>query len=388
MGKSKTKSDIDYIDVHGFLENILDNDIHAKRIESLANATLGVMSSASFAIRLIGHGLAEQRDLDPKHCVKQVDRLLSNPGIDLEKLFCIWVPYVLRAHHKDVKVILDWTDFSKDNQMTLMLSMATSSGRSTPLMWHTVSKNMLNGKQKQIEQDMLVGLKSVLPEGYEVTVLADRGFSDNNLYELLSDLGFKFCIRFKSNTYVTTKDGERIQVKDIISKGGRAKTFREAKLSLQEFPVETLVVTWEKGMKEPWCLVSNDPHIKPRDLINFYGKRWSTEALFRDKKDIRYGFGMSSIRVKDSKRRDRLFMLGAFAMLLLTMLGAAGEAAGLDRHLKVNTVKTRTISLIRQGVMWYRLIPNMKDERLKLLMKEFKKLLSKSNFFKDIISYI
>lgn len=387
MRKTTTKQAVNYIDVHGFLEDIFENNVHSKRIESLSNATLGVMSSASFAIRLIGHGLAEQMDLDPKHCIKQVDRLLSNPGINLQHLFCIWVPHILSTHHKDVKVILDWTDFSKDNQMTLMLSMATSQGRSIPLMWQTVSKDELLGKQNKIEQDMLVGLKSVLPEGYEITVLADRGFSDNSLYELLSDLGFKFGIRFKSNTCITTKTGDRFQVKEIITKGGRAKTFREAKLSLEEFPVETIVITWEKGMKEPWCLVSNIPDVKSRDLINFYAKRWSTESLFRDKKDIRYGFGMSSIRVKDPIRRDRLFMLGAFAMMLLTILGAAGEAAGLDRHLKVNTVKTRTISLIRQGVMWYKLIPNMRIERLKLLMKEFKKLLCKSNIFKEIISY-
>lgn len=387
MRKNTIKQTVDYIDVHGFLENILENDIHAKRIESLSNATLGVMNSASFAIRLIGHGLAEQMDLDPKHCIKQVDRLLSNPGINLQHLFCLWVPHILSIHHKEVKVILDWTDFSKDNQMTLMLSMATSQGRSIPLMWQTISKDKLLGNQNQIEQEMLIGLKSVLPQGYEVTVLADRGFSDNSLYELLSDLGFKFGIRFKSNTYVTTKEGERFQVKDRMTKGGRAKTFRAAKLSLKEFPVETVVITWEKGMKEPWCLVSNDPQVKSRDLINFYAKRWTTESLFRDKKDIRYGFGMSSIRVKDPKRRDRLFMLGAFAMMLLTILGVAGEAAGLDRHLKVNTVKTRTISLIRQGVMWYRLIPNMRVERLKLLMKEFNKLLLNANLFTEIISY-
>jgi len=387
MSKSSTRKSINYIDVHSFLEDIFENDIHAKRIESLSNATVGLMNSASFAIRLIGHGLAEQMDLDPKHCIKQVDRLLSNPGINLQQLFSVWVPHVLHTHNKEVKVILDWTDFSKDNQMTLMLSMATSQGRSIPLMWQTISKDKITNQQNQIERDMLVGLKSILPDGYSVTVLADRGFSDNCLYELLSDLGFKFAIRFKSNTYITTKEGERFQAREVVTKGGRAKLFRGAKLSLEEFPVETVVITWEKGMKEGWCLVSNDPQVKARDVINFYAKRWSTEALFRDKKDIRYGFGMSSIRVKEPIRRDRLFMLGAFAMMLLTILGAAGEAAGLDRHLKVNTVKTRTISLIRQGVMWYRLIPNMRIERLKLLMKKFNHLLTKENVFKEIISY-
>ena len=63
-------------------------------------------------------------------------------------------------------------------------------------------------------------------------------------------------------------------------------------------------------MKEPWCLVSNIKDAKPRDLINDYAKRWGTESLFRDNKDIRFGFGMSAIKIKDVVRRDKLFLLG------------------------------------------------------------------------------
>ncbi|MBX3193309.1 MAG: hypothetical protein KF819_40375, partial [Labilithrix sp.] len=38
-----------------------------------------------------------------------------------------------------------------------------------------------------------------------------------------------------------------------------------------------------------------------------------------------------------------------------------GEACGLDRTLKANTVKRRTMSLFNQGSYWYRRIPNMGD---------------------------
>jgi hypothetical protein len=43
--------------------------------------------------------------------------------------------------------------------------------------------------------------------------------------------------------------------------------------------------------------------------------------------------GMASIRVSTPQRRDRLWLLNAFAVVLLTLLGAAGEALGYDRHL-------------------------------------------------------
>ena len=66
--------------VHRFLDGLFDGDLHAKRVLSLANATLGVISTASLAVNTIGQGLALARGRMTKHAVKQVDRLLSNPG--------------------------------------------------------------------------------------------------------------------------------------------------------------------------------------------------------------------------------------------------------------------------------------------------------------------
>jgi hypothetical protein len=40
---------------------------------------------------------------------------------------------------------------------------------------------------------------------------------------------------------------------------------------------------------------------------------------------------MSALRIDDPQRRDRLLLLNAFAILLLTLLGAAGESLGMDR---------------------------------------------------------
>src|SRR5215218_7374262 len=65
-------------DVRAFLDSILDEDIHTKRVDSLANATLGVMTGASLGVAIIGKSLAQARGLLPKHAIKQVDRLLSN----------------------------------------------------------------------------------------------------------------------------------------------------------------------------------------------------------------------------------------------------------------------------------------------------------------------
>src|SRR6202049_2348110 len=71
---------------HQFLRRLFGADVHAKRVYSLANATLGVVSSASLAVNTIGQGLALARGKLTKHAIKQVDRLLSNAGIDVDEL--------------------------------------------------------------------------------------------------------------------------------------------------------------------------------------------------------------------------------------------------------------------------------------------------------------
>lgn len=86
--------------------------------------------------------------------------------------------------------------------------------------------------------------------------------------------------------------------------------------------------------------------------------------------------GLSSTRVGEPTRRDRLLLVSAFATALLTLLGAVGESLGMDRLLKSNTSKTRTHSLFRQGCILYELIPNMPEHRLAPLMEKFAEAVS------------
>ena len=94
-----------------FIDNLYDGDLHAKRVLSLANATLGVLVSASLAVHAIGQGLAQALGKLSKHGVKQVDRLLSNQGIDVWEFFGYWIPYLVGAR-TEVVVAMDWTSFA------------------------------------------------------------------------------------------------------------------------------------------------------------------------------------------------------------------------------------------------------------------------------------
>jgi len=156
----------------------------------------------------------------------------------------------------------------------------------------------------------------------------------------------------------------------------------------QGYRVATVVCVQDRDMAEPWCLAGSDPQAPARQLIGLYAKGWSIEPALRDTKDLRFGMGMSHVRLNNPQRRDRLWLINALAVVWLTLLGAAGDSLGFDRHLKANTVKRRTHSLFTQGCLHYDLLPNMPDKRLRPLLQRFGELLCQHRTFTDIFCFI
>jgi Transposase DDE domain len=378
---------LQFQDVRAFLDSVLDEDIHTKRVDSLANAALGVMTGASLGVAVIGKSLAQARGLLPKHAVKQVDRLLSNPKVEAWDIFATWVPEMVGSR-TDIVVAMDWTDYHGDGQATLALKLVTRHGRATPLVWLSVLKDELADTRNDFEDACLRRLAEVLPDGVKVTILADRGFADARLFGFLDELSFGYVIRLKGNTKVSAADGPTRPAAGWVGQGGRARKLREARVSEAQCPVGAVVCVHAKDMKEPWCLVASDGRATAPQIIKLYAKRWTAEPSFRDTKDLRFGLGLSTVRIADPQRRDRLLLLNAFAIVLLTLLGATGESLGMDRHLKVNTVKTRSHSLFRQGCMLYDLIPNMPEHRLTPLINRYAEILQQSRVITETFAIV
>jgi Transposase DDE domain len=373
------------LDIQKVVDNIFGNSQHAKRKESLANAALGVIKSASLIVHRIGLGLAAAKKLLGKHAVKQVDRLLSNTKLIVWCCFEKTVPYILGSR-TDIVVAMDWTDFDADKQATLSINLVTTHGRATPLIWKTFNKKGLKNKRNDYEDELLVRFKEVLPEGVKVTVLADRGFGDTKLYDFLKqDLGFDFVIRFRGNILVTDDKGETRKAQDWVGVGGRAKTLRNAKVTALSCIVPTVVCVKAAGMKQAWCIAASNPSALASTLIKWYAKRWGIEPQFRDTKDLHFGMGLSETSIGDPERRDRLLLISSIAVFILTLLGAVGEKLGMDRYLKANTVKHRTMSLFRQGCHYYNQLLGMTKQELKNFLNCFVELLEEQKNIQDIL---
>ena len=374
------------IDIESTFNYIFGKELHAKRKLSLAYAALGVLQSESLILHEMGLGMAESRGVRKKHATKQIDRLLSNPGYDIWNISNVWVPHIIGCK-KDITVALDWTSFANDEQHTLCLNLITSKGSSTPLLWKTVEQNKLKNNRARYEDQLLSKLKEVTPKDVIITLLADRGFGDQKFFKFIEDeLKFNYIIRFKKGTLVTNNKGTTKKAGEWLDKNGRAKLIKDVTITKDKHPLKQVVLVKDKDMKEEWILASNIKNGSARIIIKAYAKRWKIEPYFRDVKCGRFGYALHQTHVGSCDRRDRLLLIVALCYSILTVLGYAGEKAGFDKWLKVNTVKTRKHSLFTQGQFYYDYFRHFKDNEKKTLLESLAETMSDDEFWIEIFS--
>lgn len=385
-GRSQQDRQFGREELEGLMDEVFGGEVHAQRLASLTDGVDGVLHAASLGVRAIGQGLAVAQGLAPRHAIKQVDRLLSNPKLSMAQVFGCWVPFVV-GERREIVVNFDWTEFEEADQCTVVLGIQTEHGRSTPLVWKTVTRSELKDQRNDHEDDLLVVLAAVVPKHIRVTVVADRGFSDSKLYRFLTEeLGFDYIIRFRGVVYVEDAAGERRKAKEWLGTAGRMRVFRPAWVTAQRHLVPVVVCVQDRAMKEPWCLVSSRQDLTGVGIKVVYGRRFTVEETFRDLKNPRFGLGLKQAVIARNDRRDALFLLAVLAHTLLTLLGKAGQELGMDRML--GATRPGHLSLFRQGLMLFELIPKMREDRLHALAEKFGELLQDHALFTGILGVI
>ena len=195
-------------------------------------------------------------------------------------------------------------------------------------------------------------------------------------------------IRFRGRIVVENAAGEARSADGWMPANGRATMLRKVRVTGKRAKIPAVVLVHAPKMKEAWCLATTLSGRKASDVVKLYGKRFTIEETFRDEKDLHFGMGLSATHIHDAGRRNRLLLLAAIAHALLTLLGAASEETGLDRYLKVNTVKRRTHSLYRQGLYWYDCVPTMREDWLRPLMIAFDRIVREHAVFSEIFGII
>lgn len=368
------------------VEAVIGESQHAATTGSVAAATVGIVGARDLRLHRIGASMAAQMGLVPKHATKQVDRFLSFSKIDLEAAQAALCGYLLAGKERIV-VAMDWTEFDDDDQSTLCIYLLSEHGRALPLLWKSVVKSNLKNNRTRHELELAKRLASLVPSDVEIILLADRGFGYQELFRLLHELGIDFVIRVRSNIQLTSSDGQQKTTGEWVTPSGRARRLDDVRITADGCELCTFVAVHDKKMKSPWLLVSSLGS-STRAIIKLYGKRFTIEETFRDQKDNRFGLGLSATHIGTPHRRDRLLLLCALAYMFIVTLGQAGEDAGLDRLLKVNTSKTRQLSLFNQGLRWLEMLDTMRDEWKQPLLEAFMRRIRAQDFGVLVIEHL
>lgn len=253
--------DLKYL--RSFCESLWGEDLHAKRVESMANGAAGVLHGASLGIHAIGAGYAALSANQTRHGIKLVDRLLSNEALDVWSLAGPWVRFVLSGR-PEVVVALDWTEFDADDHSTICAYLITRHGRATPLLWWTTQKSKLKDNRTEHEHALVSRLAELMPAGVRATLLADRGFGDQAFYTFLSKLGWDYVIRFRECIEVEDSNGVCKPAGEWVGEG-RAKMLKSVRVTGERTEVPAVVVVHAKGMKHTWCLATSKSALKAAD---------------------------------------------------------------------------------------------------------------------------
>src|SRR5574341_629681 len=145
-----------------------------------------------------------------------------------------------------------------------------------------------------------------------MVVQADRGIGCSpRLVRVVRKLGWRFLFRVQKTTRFRSRRGREQRLADLVKLGecwaGRGSVFKKA-----GWLPATVLVIWQAGYAEPWCLITNDPTL----THDQYAVRYWQEAGFRDLKSDGWQWQASHIYTPDHAQRLLLVMTLAYALTL------------------------------------------------------------------------
>jgi hypothetical protein len=318
-------------------------ELHGHQSKALADLSFAMVNAYHCHSGRIA--VAAPGDARPVSVKRRLERTLANDRIDPDSAW----PQLARSALAGwaggpIALILDETP--NHNDLRCMKITLAYRQRALPLCCACYAL----GEQPEPMPELILGLfrqaAACLPEGAEVTLLADRGLAWPRIVDACRKLGWHFVIRLQGQTRVRTPDGRESSAAELAPKPrahwwGEAEVFKKAGWRHAQ-----VAACWERDQKGPWLLVSDRPD-GPRQFRR-YAKRVWTEELFRDEKS--QGFQWNKSHVTDPEHAGRLMLLMALATYLALAVGSRMIKAGMRCYLE--STRQRMLSLFTIGLRW------------------------------------
>ena len=344
--------------------------VHGRRFEAVVAVVAAIVAAERLSVTSVGR--AVEADTFAKHSIKRVDRLLSNPHLARERwLYFQALAKQLVGDWQRPIVLLDWTKVTSG--FHALVAAVPADGRALTIYEEVHPEKLL--ANPRVEARFLRRLADVLPAGCRPIVVTDAGFR-GPFFHSVQTLGWDFVGRLRSNTKMQAVGQARWTDVPELYASARKRARRLGCFSLfrtrRRLTANLVLVgprrhpkphPWRgrstgrgglcaktvAGAKDPWLLVTSLAASAKR-IVKIYAKRMQIEETFRDTKNSRFGWSLRHARSRSAIRLTLLLLLAAVAMLVVTLIGIAAEAASIHRRFQANTAATRVLSLFVLGL--------------------------------------
>jgi hypothetical protein len=239
---------------------------------------------------------------------------------------------------------LDATNLS--NRLVVLTISVLYQSFAIPVAWRVVKANR-KGAWKPHWQDLLTQLAIVMPNDYEVFVLADRGLYASWLFQQITGFGWHPFLRINPNGWFRVEGQEAfVPLGQLAARRGEScrhqgTAFKERKTQLKEC---LLLSAWQEGQEQPWLILTD---VKAVDDIGTYAMRnWIEQGFKHTKRD---GWQWHKSRITDPVRAERIWLAMAVATLWLAKVGGKAEAVA-TQHRPTCSKGVRKVSVFRLGL--------------------------------------
>jgi len=276
---------------------------------------------------------------------RRLSRLLDNPAIRVrewyEPIAREWLENQFR-HLGEIHLIVDGTKIGFGHQL-LIVCLAYRK-RAIPIAWTWV-KHVKGHSTAAKQLALLAYVRQLIPRGAAVFLVGDCEFGPVAVLRQLDRWYWFYVLRQKSDTGVWFNEDSGWQTFSSYVQGpGQSIWLGRGCLTAKEIYAVNLLVHWEAGEKEPWCLATNLPD---RGMaLRFYRLRMWIDETFGDLK--KHGFDLERTMLRHFQRLSRLTLAVALLYVWMVSIGTRTVRDGL-RDL-VDRTDRRDLSIFQIGL--------------------------------------
>jgi hypothetical protein len=276
---------------------------------------------------------------------RRLSRLLDNAAIRVREWYEPIARQWLEAQWhclQEIRLIVDGTKVGFGHQL-LMVSLAYRN-RAIPIAWTWVKH--VRGHSTAFKQLALLNyIRTLLPVGAAIFLVGDCEFGSVEVLKWLDQWHWFYVLRQKSDTCVWLDQyNEWKPFGNFIHKSGQSIWLGKGYLTAKEIYPTNLLIHWEAGEEEPWCLATNLPD---RTMaLKYYRRRMWTEEMFGDMK--KHGFDLESTMLRDFLRLSRLTL--AVALLYVWLISVGGRTIQQGLRPLVDRNDRRDLSIFQIGL--------------------------------------